>query len=221
MDRLLPLHDGTPDAEYDTDVEIMELPHVFRTRLSTLPARVPYLHVEPAPLRREGRLAVGLCWRAGEWNESRSIPFSLLAPLAKVPGVVWYIFQRGPGLAEWRRASFGLTPEAANLFEEARVVRALDLMISVDTMTAHLAGALGVPVWNLLQRDADWRWMEGRDDSPWYPTMRLFRQERRGCWEPVIARVAAELERLGSGEEKCGVAADGCGSARIRKIQDD
>jgi ADP-heptose:LPS heptosyltransferase len=70
---------------------------------------------------------------------------------------------------------------------------ALDLVISVDSMPAHLAGALGRPVWTLLHRDADWRWMEGRDDSPWYPTMRLFRQHRAGDWEPAIERVAREL----------------------------
>ena len=80
-------------------------------------------------------------------------------------------------------------------------MRVLDLVISVDTMPAHLAGALGVPVWTLLPAEADWRWMEGRDDSPWYPTMRLFRQARGGAWAPVIARVAAALERrsIGSG----------------------
>jgi len=78
--------------------------------------------------------------------------------------------------------------------EAARVVRALDLVVSVDSMPAHLAGALGVPVWNLLHADADWRWMEDREDSPWYPTMRLFRQPRPGDWPAVIARVARELE---------------------------
>jgi len=82
-----------------------------------------------------------------------------------------------------------------NVVEAARIMRALDLVISVDTMPAHLAGALGVPVWTLPDAAADWRWMDGREDSPWYPTMRLFRQERPGAWEPVVARVAAELTR--------------------------
>ena len=77
--------------------------------------------------------------------------------------------------------------------EAARVMRALDLVISIDSMPAHLAGALGVPVWTLLHADPDWRWMQGRDDSPWYPTMRLFRQDRPGDWQAVIARVADEL----------------------------
>lgn len=193
--RYLPLHDGTPEVSFDVDVELMELPHVFRTTLATVPAEIPYLHVDPAPLPRDGRLAVGLVWRGGGWDERRSIPFPLLAPLTAVPGVAWHVFQQGPALAEWG-GRFGSLPGACDLFAEARVVRALDLMISVDTMAAHLAGALGVPVWNLLQREADWRWMEDRDDSPWYPTMRLFRQERDGEWALVVARVAAELERL-------------------------
>jgi ADP-heptose:LPS heptosyltransferase len=87
-------------------------------------------------------------------------------------------------------------PQWSDIVMEASLVRALDLMISIDSLPAHLAGALGVPVWTLLQKDADWRWMEARADSPWYPTMRLFRQQRAGEWRPVIAAVAAELAEL-------------------------
>jgi hypothetical protein len=178
----------------------MELPHVFRTTLATIPREVPYLYVEPLSLPHRGGLAVGLAWHAGAWDARRSIPFALLEPLGELPGVTWYILQRGPGLAEWC-AGFGTLPEASGLFEEARVVRALDLVISVDTMPAHLAGALGVPVWTLLPAQADWRWMKNCDDSPWYPTMRLFRQGKDGAWEPVIARVAAALTRLTMAEK--------------------
>ena len=81
---------------------------------------------------------------------------------------------------------------------EAMLIRDLDLMISIDSLPAHLAGALAVPVWTLLQKEADWRWMEGRNDSPWYPTMRLFRQERAGEWPPVIAAVVKELAKFTS-----------------------
>jgi hypothetical protein len=195
IDRLLRLHDGEPEIDYDLDVEIMELPHVFRTRLSTVPAEIPYLHVEPMAMPFTEALKVGVCWRAGDWDDRRSIPFPLLARLAEIPGITWYIHQRGDGLAE-RAERFGVKPVFHNLLEEARAMRSLDLFISVDTMPAHLAGALAVPVWNLLHAEADWRWMEGRENSPWYPTMRLFRQARRGEWEPVIARVAAELKTL-------------------------
>lgn len=193
IDRLLPLRDGAPDVEFDTSVELMELPHVFRTTLATIPREVPYLHVTPARLPRNGsNLVAGLTWAGGDWDEDRSIPFAALKPLTAIPGIDWYIFQRGEALNDWRR-SLG-TISTGELHEEAALLAAMDLMISVDTMTAHLAGALGIPVWTLLQKNADWRWMDQRDDSPWYPTMRLYRQRTQGDWTSVIDRVAAALE---------------------------
>jgi hypothetical protein len=195
IDRIVPLHDGTPDVEYDMDVEIMELPHVFRTTLATIPARVPYLHAAPATLPKDERFAVGISWKSGDWDERRSIPFERLAPIVEVPGVALHVLERQPGAAEGH-PSFAVVPGVDTILGTARVMRALDLVISVDSMPAHLAGALGVPVWTLLPYDADWRWMEGRDDSPWYPTMRLFRQECPGEWDAVVARVADELRRL-------------------------
>ncbi|HEX8452751.1 MAG TPA: glycosyltransferase family 9 protein [Longimicrobium sp.] len=192
IDRLLPLHDGAPEVEFDADVEVMELPHVFRYTPRTLPAEVPYLHADPAPLPRDGRLAVGLVWKAGDWDERRSIPPELLAPLGEIPGVELHVLQRGPGLRE-RPAGFGIDSGSDDVLETARVMKALDLVVTVDSMPAHLAGALGVPTWTLLHADPDWRWMEGREDSPWYPTMRLIRQERAGDWAGVVARVAADL----------------------------
>lgn len=194
VDLSLSLHNGAPDYYPDTNVEIMELPHIFRTTLATIPNEVPYIHVKPASLPRTSNLRVGLTWAGGSWNESRSIPFAALQPLIEVPNIDWYVFQRDEALADWP-ASLG-TVSTDELHIEAETIRALDLMISVDTMTAHLAGALGIPVWTLLQKHADWRWMEGRDDSPWYPTMRLFRQQRQGDWTTVIDRVVAELSRL-------------------------
>jgi hypothetical protein len=192
---LLPLHDGTPDVGYDVDAEIMEFPHVFRTTLDTIPAETPYIHVKPAPVPGDGRMRVGLVWNSGDWDAGRSIPFSLIPPLEEVPDLAWHIFQRGPGLDE-RNDGFGIMAGSDDVLETARRVRTLDLMISVDTMVAHLAGALGTPVWTLLQADADWRWMEGREDSPWYPTMRLFRQEKKGDWKPVIVRIGQELKKI-------------------------
>ncbi|CAA9298074.1 MAG: FOG: TPR repeat [uncultured Gemmatimonadetes bacterium] len=191
IDRLVPLHDGAPEAEFDVDVEVMELAHVFRATPRTLPP-VPYLHADPAPLRRDGRLAVGLVWQAGGWDERRSIPPHLLAPLAEVPGVAWHVLQRGAGLAE-RPEWLATVSGSDDVREAARVMRALDLVVTVDSMPAHLAGALGVPVWTLLHSQPDWRWMEHRGDSPWYDTMRLFRQDRPGAWSPVLARVAQAL----------------------------
>jgi hypothetical protein len=196
IDKLLPLHDGTPEVAYDVDVESMELSHIFRVTTDTLPSAVPYIQVAPLPLAKEGEgLAVGLVWKAGDWDDRRSIPFGALAPLNRIEGVQLYILQSGAAAAGWTEG-FGLNPGEYPLHEYARLVAGLDLLITVDSMPAHLAGALGRPVWTLLHAEADWRWMDGRDDSPWYPTMRLFRQQRPGDWEGVLRRVAGELHRL-------------------------
>lgn len=203
IDRLLPLEAVKTESSCDVDVEVMELPHIFRTSLDTIPAEIPYLHVDPLP--KHGRFAVGLVWAAGDWDIRRSIQFSALARLGEIPGIELNIIQRAEALAE-RPAGFGVLSGSDDVLALARLVRALDLLISVDTMPAHLAGALGVRVWNLIHADADWRWMENRNDSPWYPTMRLFRQERSGEWEPVIARVAAELGRLANTPPELGIA---------------
>ena len=195
IDRLLPLHDGSPDVEYDVDVEVTELPYVFRTTLASIPADVPYVHVEPLLLRDDAEFRVGLIWESGDWDTSRSIPFSQIQRLAQLPGIDWHILQRDASSAGWD-GKFGKISGGDNPLDDARVMCALDLVISVDTMTAHLAGALGQRIWTLLPFDADWRWMLDRTDSPWYPTMRLFRQKEKGCWDDVIDEVAGELKKL-------------------------
>lgn len=195
IDRLLPLHDGSPEVEYDVDLELSELPHLFRTTLESIPSRVPYLFVEPAVLARDDRLRVGLIWRAGDWDGRRSIPFSEVQRLAQVPGIEWHILQREPFAAGWD-GRLGVISGGDNPLDDARVMRALDLVISVDTMTAHLAGALGVNTWTLLPHDADWRWLLNRRDSPWYPTMRLFRQPTERRWDLVLDEVDLTLRAL-------------------------
>jgi hypothetical protein len=201
IDRVLPLHDGAPAVEYDVDVELNELPYVFRTTLETIPCRVPYVHVEPALLdvnpsssARGDKLKVGLIWHSGDWDERRSIPFRALRPLREVAGVEWHLLQRDARRAGWD-GEFGVIAGGDNPLDDARIMRALDLVISVDTMTAHLAGALGRPVWTLLPFAADWRWLRDREDSPWYPTMRLFRQHREGDWSPVIRTLTKLIAR--------------------------
>ena len=190
-----PLHDGVPDVPRDADVEVMELAHVARATPATLPPP-PVFDVPPAALARDGRLAVGLVWECGDWDRAtRSIPAPLLAPLASVPGVAIHLLQRGPALAACDPA-FGAASGCDDVLEAARVIRALDLVVTIDSMPAHLAGALGVPVWTLLPHDADWRWMAAGERSPWYPTMRLFRQPAPGDWAAVVARVAHELTGL-------------------------
>jgi hypothetical protein len=195
IDRLLPLHDGVPDVEYNVDLELNELPYVFRTTMASIPAEVPYIFVEPTSLRRNGRLQVGLIWQSGDWDNRRSIPFSEIKRLAHVTGIDWHILQRDAVRAGWD-GELGSISGGDNPLDDARVMRALDLVISVDTMTAHLGGALGVKTWTLLPFEADWRWMLNRDDTPWYPTMRLFRQREEGKWDTVIDDVAAQLIRL-------------------------
>ncbi len=201
IDRLLPLHDGTPDVSYDVDIEVMELPHALRTLRSSIPADVPYIDVAPhaggassVREKRDGGLAVGMVWQAGDWDSSRSVPAALLQPIARIPGVALHLLQRGSALHAMP-TNLGVNSGSDDILETARTMRALDLVVSVDSMPAHLAGALAVPVWTLLRADADWRWMQG-PTSPWYPTMRLFRQETEGEWTPVLERVARDLTAL-------------------------
>lgn len=191
---LAPLHDGAPDVAFDVDVEIMELAHVLRIGVADLPGPMPYLSA-PAPSverRRGACLQVGLVWEAGDWDARRAVPSELLAGLGDVPGVTFHVIQRGPAAARCplRDAVVSGSDDVRNT---AAMLRALDLLISVDSFPAHLAGALGVDVWTLLHAEADWRWMSGRADSPWYPRMRLFRQPRPGDWPSVIAAVAHAL----------------------------
>jgi hypothetical protein len=190
---VLPLHDGDVDCEYDVDVEVMELAHVFRTTLHTIPDDVPYIHVAPAKIDRDRRLAVGIVWRSGDWDERRNVPFRLIESLADTDGVKLFSLQRDPDHYSDRIA---LLDGVDDPLATAQLMRAMDLVITIDSMPAHLAGALGVPTWTLLPTNADWRWMEDRDDSPWYPTMRLFRQQRAGDWHSVIARVRAALATI-------------------------
>jgi hypothetical protein len=190
---LLPLHDGAPQAEYDLDLEIMELAHLLRLTPAALPGRTPYLHPPRHPPLGPG-LHVGLVWAAGGWDATRSIPPCLLAPLAGIPGVVLHLLQRGVALDDWPGAP-ARRSGSDDVMATASLMTALDLVISVDSMPAHLAGALARPTWLLLREGADWRWMQGRQDSPWYPSMRLFRQPRAGDWADVAGRVAAGLSR--------------------------
>jgi hypothetical protein len=190
VDEVVPLQSS---VDYDVDLEIMELAYYFRSTSETIPADVPYVHVRSgAPLPTP---AVGLVWRAGPYDERRGIDAELLCRhLESVSGVEWHILQRGPALAQ-RPQGFGRVTGCDDVMQTAALMQQLDLVISVDSFPAHLAGALGVPVWTLLHFDADWRWLEHRDDSPWYPSMRLFRQPFPGDWEAVLRAVREQLSQ--------------------------
>ncbi|MGD9537572.1 MAG: tetratricopeptide repeat protein [Alphaproteobacteria bacterium] len=189
-------------------IALLSLPHALGIELDKLPAKVPYLKAPPAAasawrarLDGGGGRRVGLAWRgsAGHRNDfARSIHPTLLKPLFEVPGVRLASLQKEPragDLETLRR--FGpiedWTAELGDLADTAALIEALDLVIAVDTAVAHLAGALGKPLWVLLPYAADWRWLSGRDDSPWYPTARLFRQAGPGDWAGAVARAAAAL----------------------------
>lgn len=190
IDEVLPLHDGDPGAAYDVDVEVMELPYVFRSTLHTLPQRIPYLSAERAVLPGAPP-HIGLFWRGGGWEPRRWMRFDDAIRLLDIAGATWCSLQHNhrPDESDPRLIPIG----HGSVADLASRVAQLDLLITIDSMPAHLAGALGVPVWTLLRKDADWRWLQDRHDTPWYPTMRLFRQQVEGDWAGVVERVADAL----------------------------
>lgn len=197
------VHDYWSDAApppHDVDVEVMELPYVLRTTLATLPPPCADLRLPPVPddllPPADGRLRVGLLWAASAWDGSRSITLETLAPLLALEGVRFHALQQGAAACDpelSQRDVVQLAPRTREIATAAAVMRRLDLVISIDGMPAHLAATLGVPTWLLLKHEADWRWMEQRSDSPWYPSMRLFRQPRAGDWHAVVQAVRSEL----------------------------
>jgi tetratricopeptide (TPR) repeat protein len=197
---------GTEIPPFDQVLSLTSLPHVLGITLDTIPNRTPYL---AAPTARElpqapaGHWKVGLVW-AGNPNHhqdaARSIPFAALAPILQVPGVRFYSLQQPIPIPDEPSVSShsGVLHSVAgftDFLETAAVIAALDLVITVDTAVAHLAGALGKPVWLLLQHSPDWRWLLDRDGSPWYPTMQLFRQSERNQWALPILSVAEALQQ--------------------------
>ena len=194
-------------------IPMLSLPYVFATRLETIPASVPYIAAESARVTRwRQRLAdgaplkVGLVWSGNteaRYNARRSPGLAALRPLLDCAGVRFYGLQMGGGRkdlagAELPASFTDLGPELADFSDTAAAMTALDLVITPCTSTAHLAGALARPVWVMLGSDPDWRWLLGRDTSPWYPTARLFRQPRGGDWADPVARMKGELEGMGA-----------------------
>jgi hypothetical protein len=200
----------------DVRIPLLSLPRLFHTNRDNIPDTVPYLWSEQERVlawrRRLGRdagpdiLRVGLAW-AGDpkhrYDRHRSMPARLLAPLVTNPGMRFFSLQVGPAAGQFADLPAGavvdLAPEIGPFSEMAAAIAALDLVITVDTAVAHLAGALAVPTWVALASVPDWRWQMGRDDSPWYPTFRLFRQPKPGDWESVIQAMAANLNPWGRG----------------------
>nr|WP_036017088.1 hypothetical protein [Bradyrhizobium sp. WSM1743] len=202
VDRAIPLHDGAPEVDFEVDIEIMEVPHAIGARRDQVEMRVPYLALPPAavpPLRGEQGQALGLVWKVGDWDKRREVSAALLRGLAG-PCVTLYSLQRGASTEEL--AAIGAldisTPDIVALGHR---LRQLDLLICVDTMVAHLAGALGCEAWVLLHADCDWRWPQSDAHSFWYSSLRLFHQRCPGDWGNVIAEVRSALRtRLEAGQ---------------------
>ena len=187
----LPLHDGAPDVPADVDLEIMEIAQLFRPSLETLPT-APYLRVDGLTQPASRQLRVGVTWRAGDWEAARSLPFAAISPWFDDERIDWWSLQYPQQACESHPRLRQLrTPAILSL---ARLASSLDLVVTIDSMPAHLSGALGLPTWTLLRRHADWRWLEGRTDTPWYPSMRLFRQAHEGDWSVPIAEASRELD---------------------------
>ena len=219
---LADLHPGVPVAlesegapDHLVQCSLPSLPRIFGTTLETIPGPAPYLHAHPGVAARwRDRLAslpglrVGLVWAGNPqhvYDHLRSVPLGQLARVLSVPGVSFVSLQKGATAAQMRALPAGVrlhdwTAELADLADTAALTESLDLVIGVDTSVVHLAGALGKPVWLLNRFDTDWRWLLGRDDSPWYPTLRQFRQRQPGDWKGVVTRVAEALaERVKTG----------------------
>jgi hypothetical protein len=198
VDRVLPLHDGRPEADFDVDIEIMEIPHAIRAGRDLIEMSRPYLrtnecNVRPVERKIAGATSIGLVWEVGDWDKRRSIPPGLFRKLNS-DGVRLCSLQMNPAEGSIREMN-AVDISTPDIEELACKLKQLDLLICVDTMIAHLACALGCEVWVLLHADCDWRWPAAGSRSIWYPTARLFRQSRPGNWSEVIAEVKAALDR--------------------------
>jgi len=196
---------GRPLPEVDWQIPLQGLPHILGITVDNIPNKVPYLAASTDRVERwekrladETKLRVGLVWSGmtRARRDSRTRRIDVFAPFAEVPGIKFFSLQTGedsrqtpPKGMDWADFSGELTDFA----ETAALVQNLDLVVTIDTSVAHLAGALARPVWVLIPLETDFRWLLERTDSPWYPTMRLFRQKNRGNWTDVIEQIAGAL----------------------------
>jgi Flp pilus assembly protein TadD len=199
---------------FDVHCPMLSLPLHFGTRVDSIPATVPYLRPDPTLLQKWGSklggaarsAKVGLGWSGSPTHKNdryRSVTLEQLSPLTRA-GATFYSLQKGPAASQAAHPPAGmelidLTQDLQDFADTAAMVSQLDLVITVDTAIAHLAGAMGKPAWVLLATEQDWRWLLNRNDTPWYPTLRLFRQRTPGDWAEVIGRVAGALAEYGPG----------------------
>jgi hypothetical protein len=211
IDRFIP--QGAPLPDFAYQIPFLSLPGAFQTTVETVPASVPYLSAEPKLIESWGkaldvddRFKIGISWQGSQkygGDLHRSVPLKHFEPLAKMPDIRLVSLQKGYGTEhiqgvakDWNILDFGERLDAnAAFLDTAAIMTNLDLVVTSDTAVAHLAGALGVPVWMAVCTAADWRWLRNRDDSPWYPTMRLFRQTSWGDWSGVFQRIVQALAK--------------------------
>jgi hypothetical protein len=201
---------GQAPPEFAWQCPLMSLPLAFGTTMDTIPLRIPYLTADAAESRAMGErwagegLRVGVAWAGNPQHrsdEQRSMPLRALLPLAQIPGIRWISLQRGPACMQMQPLLrdfpvLDASSDCRDFAETAALAATLDLIISVDTSVAHLAGAMGLPLWVALPRLADWRWMVEGERCAWYPAARLFRQRADGDWRDPVERMAEELHQL-------------------------
>jgi hypothetical protein len=213
--------DGEPNVDYDLFVPMLSLPAILGTLLQTVPAQIPYLFADndlvcswAARLSSIAGFKVGICWQGNPANAAdrrRSVPLKLFEPLARIQGIQLISLQKIHGLeqlaempADGSIIDLGreLDENSGVFMDTAAVLKNLDLVITSDTAVPHLAGALGVPVWLLLPYSPDWRWLTKGSHSPWYPTMRLYRQPDPGNWTAVFQRVSQHLTQMAARNQR-------------------
>lgn len=216
IDRIFDKPEELPDT-YDFQVPLMSLPMIFGTTLETVPCSIPYLRPYPKDvavwkerLREYTGLKVGLVWAGNPRKDQpgahavdrrRSMRLEQFAPLADIPGINWFSLQKGEPAEQAKNPPAGMNlidfmDQANDFADTAAFMENLDLIISVDTSVVHMAGAIGKPVWMLSRFDGCWRWLTEREDSPWYPTLRIFRQPSPGAWDPVVQKVCCSLKEI-------------------------
>jgi len=209
IDEIIPIGSLLPPCDYQ--ISLLDIPAVMQTNLKTIPADTPYLQADPVlqefwkhKLAPDTNFKIGICWHGDAVHGTHKfIPLAYLAQLAQVPNVSLYSLQKVTGLdqltAEYKDIIHTFTDfddTHGNFMDTAAIMKHLDLVITVDTSIAHLAGGLRVPVWVILPFPAEWRWLVDRHNSPWYPTMHLLRQSPDGDWQEVMDTIIAELKKI-------------------------
>ena len=219
IDHVITKYDQLP--KFDFHIALMSLPLILDTRIETIPSEMPFLYADEdlvdywqEKLKNDTHFKIGICWHGnGRYTrkalqlaiQAKCVPLQSFAPIAAIDGISLYSLQKVDGTDQIKKMDNVFTLHTFDLdfdqihgrfMDTAAVMQNLDLIISVDTATAHLAGGLGIPTWILLPKQADWRWMCTKTDSPWYPTMRLFRQSKTGNWNNVIQTIADELKKI-------------------------